>query len=138
MSTHSTTVRDGEQAKVFLRFPAFAALFVGILMIGQWLFFLGTGQVPELQAAPVVIAFHLVAELLTALVLLAAGAGLLLRWRWALPTALVGFGMLLYTVINSAGFFAQQEVWALVLMFALLLVLTMISIGRLLWVLLWF
>jgi hypothetical protein len=40
--------------------------------------------------------------------------------------------MLLYTVVNSAGYFAQRGEWLLVLMFATLFLLALGSIGRIL------
>jgi hypothetical protein len=113
-------------------FAAVVALLVGLLMIGQWLFFLIAGEVPELQSAPVEIVFHLVAELLTALALIIAGAGLLKKRRWSPRLALVAFGMLLYTVIVSAGYFAQLAQWPLVIMFGVLLLLGLLSVSRLL------
>ncbi len=44
----------------------------------------------------------------------------------------VSLGMLFYTVIVSPGYFAQQGVWALVAMFAVLLVLGLVGLRALL------
>jgi hypothetical protein len=107
---------------------AYYCIVVGALMAIQWLFFLATGNVPELETEPLAIAFHLVAELATAIALILAGVGLLRRVRWALPVSLAALGMLLYTVINSAGYFAEQGVWAMVAMFGVLLILTLLAI----------
>ncbi len=52
---------------------------VGALMGLQWLFFLVTGNVPELETEPLAIAFHLAAELATAGALILARSGLLRR-----------------------------------------------------------
>ncbi len=101
---------------------------VGALMGLQWLFFLVTGNVPELETEPLAIAFHLAAELATALALILAGMGLLRRARWATPVTLLALGMLLYTIINSAGYFAEQGVWGMVAMFGVLLVLTLLCV----------
>ncbi len=43
-------------------------------MIGQWGFFLATGQVPELQTEPMRIIAHLIGEFLTAILLIIGGA----------------------------------------------------------------
>ncbi|MFP4345070.1 MAG: hypothetical protein ACLFU8_10285 [Anaerolineales bacterium] len=72
---------------------------------------LATGNVPELETEPLAIAFHLAAELATAVALLFAGVGLLRRARWATSVTRLALGMLLYTVINSAGYFAEQGAW---------------------------
>ena len=77
-------------------------------MIAQWAMFLLSGSVPELRSEPVRIGFHLAAELLTAVVLIVAGAGTLGAKRWARELLLVGLGMLVYTSIVSPGYFAQR------------------------------
>lgn len=86
---------------------------------------------PEFQTAPWAIAFHLAAEAATALALIVSGAGLLRGAAWARTVSLVALGMLIYTVIVSPGYFAQQGVWPLVVMFLLLLVLALVSLRKL-------
>jgi hypothetical protein len=113
-----------------VRFAAWSSLVIGVMMLAQWTFFIAAGQVPELQTAPVAIAFHLAAEAATALTLIAAGMALLRKRRGAAKLALVANGMLIYTVIVSPGYFAQQGQWPLVGMFALLLVLALVSIVK--------
>ena len=93
---------------------------VGVSMIALWTFLLATGQIPELREARLQIASHLVAEFLTAVALLAAGLGTIAGRRWAGRGLLVALGMLLYTVINSAGYYAEAGDGAMVGMFALL------------------
>lgn len=114
-----------------MKFPAIFILIVGILMIGQWGFFLAAGQVPELQTAPWEIGHHISAEMLTALILIAGGIGLLRGARWSKVTALVGLGMVIYSCINSSGYFAQSGQWPFVGMFAVLLILSALAVGRL-------
>lgn len=104
-----------------MKFSAWYSILVGILMIGQWVFFLVSGQVPELQTEPIRIAFHLAAELITAIVLVFAGYLLLKKTSLSKPLALVAAGMLLYTTIVSPGYFAQLGEWPIVIMFGLLI-----------------
>ncbi len=105
-----------------MKFAAWYAIVVGVLMLFQWGFFLATGQVPEVQTEPIRLGFHLMAEGLTALGLLIGGIGLLKSRRWAkFVLMLVSIGMVIYSEIVSPGYFAQQGQWALVLMFAFLL-----------------
>ena len=94
------------------------ALAIGGSIMVWWAVVLATGQAPEMAGAPVQLAFHVAAELLTALLLIRAGVGMLARSRWARDEYLVGLGMLLYTVIGSPGYFAQTGQWALVGIFA--------------------
>ncbi len=103
-----------------MRFAGIFALAVGILMFGQWAVALATGGVPELQTAPMAIGFHLAAEVLTALALILSGLALLKKRTWGRTLFLVAGGMLLYSVINSPGYFAQRGQWIAVGMFAVL------------------
>lgn len=113
-----------------MKFAAWFGILVGALMLAQWGVFLATGQVPELSTEPLRIAFHLAGEALTALGLLSSGVALLMRKSWAKRIYLVASGMLLYSVIVSPGYFAQQGQWPLVAMFGGLLVLALISLAR--------
>ena len=110
-------------------FASIFAIVVGVGMIGQWLLFLTTGQVPELETEPLRIRFHLAAEFLTALALLIAGAALLTDQPWGRWLYLLAAGMLLYTVIVSPGYFAEKGQWAFVAMFAVVFVLALIAIA---------
>jgi len=121
----------GTQRGVGLVFSAWYALIVGALMIVQWAFFLATGQVPELQSEPYRIAFHLVGEAVTAIALIGAGIGLLRRRPWGRSVALIAYGLLVYTMIVSPGYFAQSGDWLFVGMFTLLLAMAGVAIVRL-------
>jgi len=103
-----------------LKIAGIFALVVGILMFGQWAIFLSTGNVPELQTAPLAIGFHLAAEILTALALILSGLALLKKRPWGRTLFLVAGGMVLYSVINSPGYFAQKGQWPMVGIFAVL------------------
>jgi hypothetical protein len=110
-------------------FAAVFALVVGAGMIGQWVLFLVTGQVPELETEPLRIRFHLAAELTTALALVVGGLALLTEQAWGRWFYLLAVGMLLYTVIVSPGYFAEKGQWAFVGVFAIVLLLALVSIS---------
>ena len=112
-----------------MKFAAIYGIFVGMLMFAQWIFFLASGQVPELQTEPWRIAMHLAAEFVTAAGLIIAGWGLLQSKGWGANAYMVFAGMLIYLVIVSPGYFAQQGQWALVAMFAVLLMLVIVSVA---------
>jgi hypothetical protein len=114
-----------------MRFVAWYSILVGVFMLAQWGFTLGTGQTPEIQSEPIRLAFHLAAEFVTAVMLILSGIGLLRRTPWARLLSPVALGMLLYTVIVSLGYFAQQGQWAPVVMFAILLLLAVVCLVRL-------
>ena len=110
-----------------MRLTGVYGVFVGVMMIAQWMFFIAAGQVPELQTEPFRIALHLTAEFVTALGLMVTGIGLLRQWEWSARAYLFFAGLLTYSVIASPGYFAQQGQWGLVLMFTVLLVLSVTS-----------
>jgi len=108
-------------------FPTWYSLIVGFLMLGQWGFFIASGNVPEFQTEPIRIIFHLAAEAATAFTLITAGISLLKRRHWASKVGLVAHGMLVYTLIVSPGYFAQKDQWPFVVIFGALLILTVVS-----------
>lgn len=114
-----------------MRFAGGYAVAVGALTLAQWGFFILGGRVPEFESEPIAIGFHLAAELSMALALLVTGAALLRGRRDAVPLALAAFGMLLYTAVNSPGYFAQLGQWPLVAMFAVVLGLAVWAVARL-------
>ena len=115
-----------------MKYSGWFGLITGVLMIGMWTFFLMTGQVPELKTEPYRIAFHLAAEFSTAICLVIGGLGLLKKNKWSTNMFLVAAGMLLYSLIVSPGYYAQLGQWEFVVMFAVLLLLTLLSIRSIL------
>ncbi len=111
-----------------MKFAGIYGIAVGILMAAQWAFFIAAGQVPELASEPIRITFHLAAEFITALGLIGSGMALLRRTTWGAKAFLFFAGMLTYSMIVSPGYFAQQGQWIFVLMFAVLLVLAVVSV----------
>lgn len=110
-----------------MRFSAWYGVVVGVLVPAQWAVFLATGNVPQLEEAPWEIWFHMVAEFLLAVVILVGGIGMLAGRGWARTVYLVGLGMVVYSVVNSPGYFAQRGEWPLVAMFMVLLVLSVVA-----------
>ncbi len=106
------------------------AIAVGLSMLSWWLFFLSTNQMPELEITPIAAWLHLAAELTTALVLLASGIGLLTNRWWAGQAVYVSLGMLLYAVIQAAGYFAQLGQTAMVLVFTGLFLLALLLLAN--------
>jgi len=97
------------------------------MMIGMWVSLLLTKQVPELKPAsyaPRLIAYHIVVELLTAIVLIISGVGLFLVGDWAKILSAISLGMLLYSVINSPGKYAHENNLPMVAVFTIITILT--------------
>ena len=105
------------------------AIVVGVGMIGQWGLSLAKKRGPEVQSEPYRIGFHLAGEFATAITLLIGGVGLLAAVPWGRTIHLVSLGMLLHTLMVSPGYFAQRREWPIVGLFAILLVLALVSLG---------
>jgi len=110
------------------------AILVGVMMITQWTVSILKRKVPLSGAEQagargrIEMVFHWAAEFATAAMLIAGGSGLLMQNPWGLTLYLVALGMLIYTVTNSPGYFAQLRQWPMVFLFAGLLVLAIISL----------
>lgn len=114
-----------------MRFAGIYGITVGILIFAEWVYFLFTAHVPEMDSAPLEIVFHLAAEFMTAMIAVAGGVAILYGKPWAARLYYLASGMLMYAVINSAGYFVHLGDWPLVVMFVLLFLLTVVSVGKL-------
>lgn len=111
------------------KIAAIYAIVIGIAMIGMWVTFLVTGQVSELTTEPVTITYHLIAEFLSASLLLLGGFGLYTNRGWGFHLYLISLGMLLYTVIVSAGYYGTLGEMGMVGMFSIFQIFTAFFIG---------
>lgn len=105
-------------------FPPLYAGLMGVALLGMWAMFLATGQTPELKTTPVRFTLHLVAEGLTALACIIAARGWSAQRWWAAPLYLVAMGLLLYAVLQAAGYFIEQQEPVFITMFVLFTALT--------------
>lgn len=84
-------------------FASVYAIMVGVAIISQWTISLVKKQIPGPEVGTIIgrgsteMRFHYVAEILTAMVLIIAGVGLLIESSWGLTAYLIGIGMLIYT-----------------------------------------
>lgn len=106
------------------------AVVVGLLMAGWWTLDLRGGALDRPDRTRAELGLHLAAEFLTAALLVLGGAMLLTTG--SAGVALVALGMLLYTVIQSPGYFLARQEREPAVMFAALIVATIIAIGGLL------
>jgi peptidoglycan/LPS O-acetylase OafA/YrhL len=105
------------------------SIIIGIAMICMWITFLVTNQVPEINSAPFKISYHLMAEFLTSILLLIGGFGLYTKKSWGFHLYLISMGMLFYTVIFSAGYYADLGEIVMVGMFTVFQAFTLLFIG---------
>ena len=105
------------------RIASLYSITVGMSMMGMWIFFLASGKVPELQSVPIETAFSILADNLTAAMLLIGGYGLYIGRRWGLHSYLVSLGALFYSLMIAIGYYAQREDVVFVGVFAPILLL---------------
>jgi len=115
-------------------FAAIFSIVVGAGIIGQWTISILYNKVPgpeagsEIGRGQIEMFFHYTAEFITAIALMASGAGLIVDADWGPPAYLIASGMLVYTLINSSGYFAQRRQLSMVLIFAILFVLSIVGL----------
>jgi hypothetical protein len=102
------------------------AIAVGVLMSGWWTLDIRSGALRRPDRQPIEIGLHLAAELVTAALLVAGGIVTLTSGGTVVLT--IALGMLLYTVIQSPGYFLARRERAPVVMFAILGVATVVAI----------
>lgn len=110
------------------KFAAVFALVVGIGMIGLWTMLIITGQVEEFETIPYEIALHLAGEFLTAIILIIASLLILIKESKGNVLLNIAFGSLLYTVMVSSGYYLQRNELPMVIMFAVIFILTIVSL----------
>lgn len=110
-----------------MRIAGWFEIVAGAAILGFWLISLSRHAVPEVESGDRAIWFHVVAECLLGLTLLAGGLALLGgddSWRRALAAAAAGG--LVYSTINSPGYYARSGTWGVVAAFG---VLTLLGLG---------
>jgi hypothetical protein len=104
-------------AHPYWRGAATFAILAGAAIIAIWLYLFASGGVPELQVQPAATWTRIVTEIITALLLLAAGFGLLTRQRWARRVYLIAVGALLFAVVHAVATYGERGQIGMVLFF---------------------
>ncbi|PKM53193.1 MAG: hypothetical protein CVV00_13520 [Firmicutes bacterium HGW-Firmicutes-5] len=101
-------------------------LFVGFSIIVLWIMLFATSQVPELETEPFSLALHVLSELILAVSLLFTGIGYMKNTRWVPYMFMLSMGLLIYSVMNVAGYYGESGNFAMVIIFAVLLVIAVL------------
>lgn len=104
-----------------MRIVRVTSLILGILLAVQWAFFLFFGESPE------ALLFHVAAELLTALVLIVTALTLRDTRFWSKYLAVFAQGMLAYIAISNSGYFLQQGLWYVPLIYLVVLIIVVLN-----------
>lgn len=101
------------------------SLFIGVCVFGMWLMILSKGIVPEGKTE---ISFHLVSEFLMALLCMISGVMLLYEKKHARIISMAGLSMMVYSVLNAAGYYGQRNDMRMMILFIILLITTMAAL----------
>lgn len=131
MKKHSTSAARWKVGYLSMirKIASIYAIFIGIAIIGLWVILLFSGQVPELFNEPISISFHIAAEMVMAVLLIISGIGISSRKKWSVKLFTLSAGLVLYSVINSSGYYAQNGNILMVVLFMVLLILTVMISG---------
>lgn len=101
------------------------SLVIGISIIGLWVMLMLTGEITEGKFE---ISFHITSEFIMAITLLIAGYGLLKGKIFARSVFLISNGMLIYSVLNAAGYYGESKDFIMMFMFLLILLISILSL----------
>lgn len=88
------------------KISAIYSIIMGISVMGMWCIILLTQGTPEGQFE---ITFHLISEFLMAILLITGGYIFLRLKNNGRKILMVAHGMLIYSVLNAAGYYGQRE-----------------------------
>ncbi len=103
------------------KIEALFSIVAGIGICGIWIMLMSAGGIAELETEPVRITLHVLSEFLTALLLIIGGVALLKKKSRAKAFFYVSQGMLIYSVLNAAGYYVQLNNAAMGIMFSVIL-----------------
>lgn len=101
----------------YWRGAATFAIVTGIVILAVWVYLFATGGVPELQVEPVATWVRIGTEVVTAILLLAAGWGVLTHQAWGRRLYLIAIGALLFAVVHEMATYGQRGQTGMVLLF---------------------
>jgi hypothetical protein len=104
-----------------LRVIGIYSIFIGMSVIGLWLMILNNQVLPEGRTE---LAFHLFSEFFMATICIAGGILLLRKNRVGKPFTIIGLSMVIYSVLNAAGYYAEKHEIPMAVMFIVLFLVT--------------
>jgi len=109
----------------------FVSWFCGILGTGIimfWIIMLLIGQIQERKTEPLRLVFHILAEIITGIVLILSALSLIVIGTIVKPLFFFSMGMLIYTLLASPGYFAHKRKWIIVALFFFIFLTTLLCI----------
>jgi phosphotransferase system glucose/maltose/N-acetylglucosamine-specific IIC component len=107
------------------RIISYYSVFLGISIVAMWILILSSQEIAEGQAE---FSFHLCAEFLMALACMAGGVMFLKNYRFGQGVLTAGHGMVVYSVLNAAGYYAERDGTGFAVMFMVLLLFSAVTL----------
>ncbi|MDP4221855.1 MAG: hypothetical protein Q8868_00970 [Bacteroidota bacterium] len=101
------------------------SIFIGISVLAMWTLIILKGNVPEGKTE---LSFHLFSEFLMALVCIISGAFVIRKSSMGKHINMFGLGMVVYSVLNAAGYYGEKGSLAMMSIFIVLFILTLIAV----------
>jgi len=96
-------------------------VFLCVVVTGYWIVTLTDGSLKE---GTIEIGFHVFSELIMAVLCLVGGLMMIMKHPHARNIALIGMAMVMYSVLNAAGYFGELHEWGAVAMFVFMFIIT--------------
>jgi len=109
----------------WIRIIGVYSLFLGASVLLMWIVILTTGPVSE---GKIEMGFHLFSELLMAILCFISGIYLVRGLPKGIKVNLIAHAMVVYSVINAAGYYGERNQGAMMLLFLILLLLSVTSL----------
>lgn len=107
------------------RIIAYYSIFIGISVLAMWTMILLTETPPEGKTE---LSFHLTSEFLMALLCLVSGLLMIKNKPASRLLNILGLGMVIYSVLNAAGYYGEKNETPMMIMFIVLFILTSVAI----------
>lgn len=101
------------------------SIFLGVAVLGIWAIILLKNKIPEGFTE---VFFHLLSELIMAIICIISGHRLLKKGNKATSLNLFGLGMVIYSVLNAAGNYGQKGENTIMIIFLAIFVITTVCI----------
>ena len=108
-----------------IKIVGYYSIFIGIAVIAMWTMILFTQNPPEGRTE---LSFHLLSEFIMAFLCLLSGILILKNNPLGKFLSILGLGMVIYSVLNAAGYYGENNDLQIMIMFIALLILTSIVV----------
>jgi hypothetical protein len=97
------------------------SILIGVSVLSMWGLIILTDGITE---GSIEISFHLVSEFSMAILLIISGIGLIMNKMYGKKLFLISNGMLIYSVLNAAGYYGQRNNFAMLSMFTVIFIIS--------------